>query len=88
MAVLTPTSLRLPILPVRDVVIFPGAIVSLFVGRPRSLKAIEVATLQDKKLFIVTQRDMHIDEPTAEDLYSMGVCCTVLQAVRLPDGTT
>ncbi len=88
MAVLTPTSLRLPILPVRDVVIFPGAIVSLFVGRPRSLKAIEVATLQDKKLFIVTQRDMHIDEPTAEDLYGMGVCCAVLQAVRLPDGTT
>ena len=88
MVVLTPTSLRLPILPVRDVVIFPGAIVSLFVGRPRSLKAIEVATLQDKKLFIVTQRDMHVDEPTAEDLYGMGVCCAVLQAVRLPDGTT
>ena len=78
----------LPVLPIRDMVLFPGVIVPLFVGRPRSLKAIEEATLQDKKLFVVSQRDVRVDDPGAEDLYELGTLCQVLQVVRIPDGTT
>lgn len=81
-------SLLLPVLPIRDMVLFPGVIVPLFVGRPRSLKAIEEATLQDKKLFVVSQRDVRVDDPGPEDLYRVGTLCQVLQVVRIPDGTT
>lgn len=79
---------QVPVLPVRDLVLFPGVIAPLFVGRPRSLRALEQAMLRDKTLFVVAQRDMREEEPTEEDLYPLGTLCTILQTVRLPDGTT
>jgi ATP-dependent Lon protease len=70
-------------------VIFPGVIAPLFVGRPRSLRGIEDASLNDGELLVVTQRDNSSDDPTRpEDLYSMGTLCRVMQMVRIPDGST
>ena len=82
------TNQRCFVLPVRDVVVFPGVIAPLFVGRPRSLKAIEMAMLQDRTVFVVAQKDMQVDDPKEEDLYSVGTICSLLQMVRIPDGTT
>ena len=77
-----------PVLPVRDVVIFPGVIAPLFVGRDKSLKSVEDATLGEKNVLVVAQRDNSQDEPTPEDLYDVGTLCHVVQMVRIPDGTT
>ncbi|MDR3355024.1 MAG: endopeptidase La [Synergistaceae bacterium] len=79
---------QVPVLPVRDVVIFPGVIAPLFVGRPRSLRGIEDASLNDRELLIVAQRDNSSEDPRPEDLYSMGTLCRVMQMVRIPDGST
>lgn len=79
---------QVPVLPVRDLVLFPGVIAPLFVGRPRSLRALEQAMLRDKMLFVVAQRDMREEDPTEDDLYPLGTLCSILQMVRLPDGTT
>lgn len=79
---------RIPVLPVRDLVLFPGIIAPLFVGRPRSLKALEEAMLRDKNILVVAQKEMYVDDPSAEDLYHVGTLCHVLQMVRVPDGTT
>lgn len=76
------------VLPIRDIVVFPGIIVPLFVGRPRSLKAIEMAMLEDRSITVVAQREMDTDDPVVDDLHSVGVLCTILQMVRIPDGTT
>jgi len=76
------------VLPVRDIVVFPGIIAPLFVGRPRSLKAIEMAMLQDRNVLVVAQKEMQVDDPRIEDLYSVGTVCSILQMVRIPDGTT
>jgi len=79
----------LPLLPVRDIVLFPGVVTPLFVGRVRSKKALEWALNNgDRRICIVTQKDMEIEEPTLDDLYEVGVLANVLQMVRLPDGTT
>jgi len=77
-----------PILPIRDVVLFPGVITPLFVGRPRSLKAIETALLHDKKIFVVAQRKMDTEDPNDTDLYDVGTLCGILQMARITDGTT
>ncbi|MDR2180351.1 MAG: endopeptidase La [Synergistaceae bacterium] len=77
-----------PVLPIRDVVLFPGIIIPLFVGRPRSMKAIENALLHSKKVFVVTQKKMDTEDPESGDLYRMGTLCNILQMVRIPDGTT
>ena len=76
------------VLPVRDMVMFPGAIAPLFAGRPRSLKAIELSVLEDRKIFVATQRDLSVDDPEGEDLYSVGTLCNILQMIRVPDGST
>lgn len=76
------------VLPVRDMVMFPGAIAPLFVGRPRSLKAIELSVLEDRKILVVTQKDMSTDDPGEPDLYATGTLCNILQMVRVPDGST
>ncbi|HOC82319.1 MAG TPA: LON peptidase substrate-binding domain-containing protein, partial [Synergistales bacterium] len=78
----------MPLLPVRDLVLFPGVIVPLFVGRPRSLKALEEAMLHDKTVLVVAQKDMNVEDPEPEDLFEVGTITTVLQMLRLPDGTT
>ncbi len=77
-----------PVIPVRDAVLFPGVIMPLFVGRPRSLKAVEMALLQDKRVFVVSQTHSETEDPAPEDLYHVGVLCNLLQMARLPDGTT
>ncbi|MDR1048813.1 MAG: LON peptidase substrate-binding domain-containing protein, partial [Synergistaceae bacterium] len=77
-----------PVLPIRDVVLFPGIIIPLFVGRPRSLKAIETALLRDKRIFVVAQKKMDTEDPETGDLYGMGTLCNILQMARIPDGTT
>ncbi|MDR1648914.1 MAG: LON peptidase substrate-binding domain-containing protein, partial [Synergistaceae bacterium] len=77
-----------PVLPIRDVVLFPGVIIPLFVGRPRSLKSIENALLRDKKIFVVAQRELDTEDPDGGDLYDTGTICNILQIVRIPDGTT
>ncbi|MCL2010071.1 MAG: endopeptidase La [Synergistaceae bacterium] len=77
-----------PILPIRDAVLFPGIITPLFVGRPRSLKAIENALLHDKRIFVVTQRRIDTEDPEYGDLYDTGTLCSILQMARIPDGTT
>ncbi len=75
------------ILPVRDLVLFPGVIVPLYIGRPRSLKTVEKASLEEKPIFVVTQKDHLTENPKFEDLYSVGTICHILQMIRIPDGT-
>ena len=77
-----------PVVPVRDAVLFPGVIMPLFIGRPRSLKAVETALLHDKRVFAVSQANTEAEDPAPEDLNRVGVLCNLLQMARLPDGTT
>ena len=79
---------HLPLLPLRDMVVFPRMVVPLLVGRPASLAAIEEALASDRPLFLCTQRDMEADSPAKGDLYEVGVAASVLQTLRMPDGAT
>jgi ATP-dependent Lon protease len=83
-----PTSDRIPVLPLRDVVIFPYVVIPLLVGRPASLAAIEAALAEDKIILLVAQRDGEKQEPAAGDLHRTGVIGRVVQVSRLPTGTT
>ncbi len=76
-----------PLLPLRDVVIFPHMVIPLFVGRAESIKALEAAMAQDKQIFLTAQKDAAVDVPTTGDLYEIGALATVLQLLHLPDGT-
>lgn len=76
----------LPILPVRDIVIFPYMILPLFVGRDVSIKAIERAMVDNKMILLVTQKDVNVEAPTVEDLYKTGTVGTILRMLKLPDG--
>lgn len=76
-----------PLLPLRDIVVFPHMIVPLFVGRDRSVAALEAAMENDKEIFLVAQLDPGEDDPQRDDLYDTGVIATVLQLLKLPDGT-
>ncbi|PLY06267.1 MAG: endopeptidase La [Desulfuromonas sp.] len=78
---------RYPVLPLRDIVIFPHMVIPLFVGRPKSIKALELAMDTDKTIFLATQKDPKLDDPLAEDLYAVGTLGKVVQLLRLPDGT-
>ena len=78
---------RFPVLPLRDIVVFPNMIVPLFVGRDKSVAALEAAMGADKEIFLVAQLDPAEDDPGRDDLYDMGVSATVLQLLKLPDGT-
>ncbi len=75
-----------PVLPLRDIVVFPHMIVPLFVGRDKSVAALEAAMAADKEIYLVAQVDPAEDDPARDDLYSMGVTATVLQLLKLPDG--
>ncbi len=77
----------LPLLPLRDIVVFPERIVPLFVGREKSVAALEAAMAADKELFLVAQLDPSEDEPGRDDLYDLGVVATAMQLLKLPDGT-
>src|SRR3712207_6455506 len=77
----------LPILPLRDIVVFPQRIVPLFVGREKSVAALEAAMAADKELFLVAQLDPGEDDPDRDALYDLGVIATAMQLLKLPDGT-
>ncbi len=76
-----------PLLPLRDIVVFPGMIVPLFVGRDKSVAALEQAMEADKEIFLVAQLDPAEDDPDKDDLYSLGVTASIMQLLKLPDGT-
>jgi ATP-dependent Lon protease len=78
---------NLPILPLRDIVMFPGMVAPLFVGRDKSIKALEYAIHHNQKVLMVTQKDSNIDDPKANSIYRIGVVGTILQLLKLPDGT-
>jgi ATP-dependent Lon protease len=80
-------ALALPLLPLRDVVVYPHMVIPLFVGREKSIRALELAMASDKQILLVAQRNPSDDEPTTADLYSVGTIATVLQLLKLPDGT-
>ena len=77
----------LPLLPLRDIVVFPGMVVPLFVGREKSVAALEAAMAGNKDIFLLAQLDPGCDDPQADDLFDIGVVATVLQLLKLPDGT-
>jgi ATP-dependent Lon protease len=86
----TPTPelrLDLPVLPLRDVVVYPHMVIPLFVGRDRSIKALDLAMAGDKQILLVAQKSPDTDDPGADDLYSVGTLAQVLQLLKLPDGT-
>jgi len=76
-----------PLLPLRDVVVYPQIVQPLFVGRPKSIKALEVAMASDKQVLLVAQKNASEDEPGVDDLFDIGTVATILQLIRLPDGT-
>lgn len=78
---------KMPLLPLRDVVVYPHLVIPLFVGRDKSVKALEIASDTDKKIMLVAQKSATKDEPDANDLYDIGTIATVLQMLKLPDGT-
>ncbi|BAP88564.1 ATP-dependent protease La [Burkholderiales bacterium GJ-E10] len=83
----TSDRLSLPLLPLRDVVVFPHMVIPLFVGRPKSIKALEVAMESGKSIMLVAQKNAAKDEPSAEDIYGIGCIANILQLLKLPDGT-
>src|SRR5215470_18893422 len=84
---LPPDPITLPLLPLRDVVVFPHMVIPLFVGRPKSIKALEAAMEEGKNVVLVAQKSAAKDEPAPEDLYEVGTVSTILQMLKLPDGT-
>lgn len=76
-----------PVLPLRDIVVYPKMVVPLFVGREKSIRALQSAVDNDKNVILLTQKDPGIEEPTDDDVYQVGTIGTVLQLLRLPDGT-
>ena len=78
---------QLPLLPLRDVVVFPHMVIPLFVGRPKSIKALEAAMEQGKSIMLAAQKAAAKDEPSADDIYEIGCIANILQMLKLPDGT-
>src|SRR5687767_15408217 len=82
-----PDVTTLPLIPLRDVVVFPHMVIPLFVGRPKSIKALDAAMDAGKHILLVAQKQAAKDDPSADDLYEIGSVATVLQMLKLPDGT-
>jgi ATP-dependent Lon protease len=78
---------NIPILPLRDVVVYPHMVIPLFVGREKSIQALDAAMQADKQILLVAQKQADVDDPSAEDLYRVGTLATILQLLKLPDGT-
>jgi len=79
--------LELPLLPLRDVVVFPHMVIPLFVGRPKSIKALESAMAAERRIMLVAQKAAAKDEPAVTDMFEVGCVATILQMLKLPDGT-
>jgi ATP-dependent Lon protease len=82
-----PDSIELPLLPLRDVVVYPHMVIPLFVGRDKSIRALEAAMAADKQVLLVAQKSAAVDEPGRDDVYRIGTVASILQLLRLPDGT-
>ena len=80
-------SLELPLLPLRDVVVYPHMVIPLFVGREKSIQALELSMEGDKEILLVAQKNASVDEPSAEDVFDVGTVANILQLLKLPDGT-
>ena len=81
-----PALVTLPLLPLREIVVYPAQFVPLFVGRPKSLNAIEEAIQNDREILVVAQRSASIEDPLPEELYRYGTICQIMQVLKLPDG--
>src|SRR5947209_2061061 len=79
-------SKRLPMMPIRDVVIFPYMMTPFVVGRESSVRALEEALAGDKKIFLATQHDASVDEPRPDEIFSVGTVANIVQSLKLPDG--
>ena len=79
--------IQLPVLPLRDIVVFPHMIVPLFVGREKSVKAVEEVMNENKQILLLTQTDAAVEDPSQSDMYQMGTIGNILQLLKLPDGT-
>src|SRR3990167_10496693 len=80
-------SVTLPLIPLRDVVVYPHMVIPLFIGRADSIKALESAMSADKRILLIAQKNASVDSPTEKDLFQIGAVATILQMLRLPDGT-
>ncbi len=78
---------EIPVLPLRDVVVYPHMVIPLFVGREKSIRCLEAAMLDDKQVLLIAQKDASTDDPKAKDLFTVGTVATILQMLKLPDGT-
>jgi ATP-dependent Lon protease len=78
---------KLPLLPVRDIVVFPAMVIPLAVGREKSIKALEEAMATKRLIFLVTQKNIHTEDPTKDDIYNVGTVAEVIQMLKMPDGT-
>ena len=78
---------EMPLLPLRDVVVYPNMVIPLFVGREKSILALEEAMSKDKQILLVAQKNASVDDPAEEDIYSIGTVSSILQLLKLPDGT-
>tara|TARA_B110000971_G_C20038104_1_gene515715 strand:+ start:3902 stop:6337 length:2436 start_codon:yes stop_codon:yes gene_type:complete len=81
------TKLNVPVLPLRDVVVYPNMVIPLFVGREKSIQALDAAMADNKQILLVAQKSADLEEPVIDDLYSIGTLSTILQLLKLPDGT-
>ena len=79
--------MMIPVLPLRDVVVYPHMVIPLFVGREKSIEALERAMLADKRVFLIAQKDAAQDDPGPDDMYEIGTISSILQLLKLPDGT-
>ncbi|WP_340680584.1 endopeptidase La [Paraglaciecola sp.] len=79
--------IEMPVLALRDVVVYPHMVIPLFVGREKSIRCLEAAMDKDKQIFLVAQKDAGVDEPSIKDIYTFGTIATILQLLKLPDGT-
>ena len=79
--------IKLPLLPLRDIVVFPSMVIPLFVGRDKSIAALNEVMKHDKKIVLVTQKNSEIDDPAKTDVFSYGCESNILQLLKLPDGT-
>lgn len=81
------TTIEMPVLALRDVVVYPHMVIPLFVGREMSIRCLEAAMDKDKQIFLVAQKDAGVDDPKTDDIYTVGTIATLLQLLKLPDGT-
>ena len=83
----TANRVEVPVLPLRDVVVYPQMVIPLFVGREKSIQALDAAMSDNKKILLVAQKSADVDEPSTQEIHHVGTLSTILQLLKLPDGT-